>query len=379
MAIGVISRRGIGSIFDGGDLMNARCRRVIVFALTPLILVVCGSAWADPLPGEILKFQQLPLNNGLIPGIGPPPAIPGAPYYGHDELSTAVRTNENAPWQGVYMADDFADKFDTPVVHVRWWGSYINDQHGNPTNPGVKQFLISFEDDVAAGAPNNPVPWSHPGDLKFNQIVDRAAALAPGSGTFTEKLIPTPIMDGTPPMLPSEALYEYNAELHLGKEFQQLPDTVYWLKIVALVDAQRDGFIQWGWHNRDWSIHDPYASVPNPTPPPPGVFPGEHIIGGVIDPAKNFESPVWHFQDDAVTGEITVFPDPTMPIMPHVTQLGWEPKKYVFPWDGPTEIQQYSKDLAFELYTIPEPASCILLSMGLLSLALIGGGRQLRN
>ena len=56
-------------------------------------------------------------------------------------------------------------------------------------------------------------------------------------------------------MLPLEALYEYNAELNLGKYFPEHHDKVYWLKIVALVDVQRDGFIQWGWHDRDWSIH----------------------------------------------------------------------------------------------------------------------------
>ena len=33
--------------------------------------------------------------------------------------------------------------------------------------------------------------------------------------------------------------------------------------------------------------------------------------------------------------------------------------------DGPELIGQYSKDLAFELYTVPEPGSCLLLVTGL--------------
>jgi hypothetical protein len=316
---------------------------------------------ADPLPGEVLKFQQLPLNNGLTPYY-PAPLPGGAPYYGHDELSTATRTAPNAPWQGVFMADDFADKFSTPVVHVRWWGSYLNDFHGTPTFPGVKQFLISFESDVPAN-PNNP--FSRPGTPLLNQIVT-LGPLAPGSGTFTEKRVTTPEMAGMPPR---EALYEYNAELNLDKFFPEQRDTVYWLKIVALVDAQQDGPIQWGWHNRDWSIPDPLASTP------PAVVPGEGIIGTVADPIKGFTSPVWHFQDDAVSGGITVFPT-AVANMPSVEQFGYAPERYLFPWDGPDIISQFSKDLAFELYTqIPEPSTVLLSCIGFAAIGL----RRLRQ
>jgi hypothetical protein len=316
-------------------------------------------AVADPLPGEFLKFQQLPLNNGLTPYY-PVPVPGGAPYYGHDELSTASRTSPNIPWNGTFMADDFADKFDTPVVHIRWWGSYLDDNLGNPANPGVKQFLISFESDVPVG-PNNPLPFSHPGTPLLNQIV-RLGPLAPGSGTFTEKLLPTPLMPGMPPR---EALYEYNAELHLDKFFPQQRDTVYWLKIVALVDDQQDGPIRWGWHSRDWSIPNPLASTA------PAVVPGEHTIPGavVIDPDKGFTSPIWHFQDDAVSGTVNVFPNPNMPIMPGVEQFGYAPENYLPPWDGPSIIGQFSKDLAFELYSVPEPSTVLLACLACLAFA----------
>ena len=333
--------------------MNSRQLKLLLIALA-IGIGIGTRAWADPLPGEILKFQQLPLNNGITPYY-PAPVPGGAPYYGHDELSTATRTNPSAPWQGTFMADDFADKFSTPVVHVRWWGSYLDDFRGNPTFPGVKQFLISFESDVPVG-PNNPLPFSHPGTPLLNQIVT-LGPLAPGSGTFTEKLVPTPLMPG---MAPREALYEYNAELHLDKIFPELPDTVYWLKIVALVDAQQDGPIQWGWHNRDWSIPNPFASTP------PAVVPGEGIVGTVTDPAKGFTSPVWHFQDDAVSGSINVFPTAASN-MPSIEQFGYTPERYIFPWDGPDAIQQFSKDLAFELYTvIPEPSTGVLICIGVI-------------
>ena len=64
----------------------------------------------------------------------------------------------------------------------------------------------------------------------MNQVVRRGPILASGSGTFTEN----PIAIGGAPF--SEQLFEYNAELHLGNEFFEKPDTVYWLKIAALVD-----------------------------------------------------------------------------------------------------------------------------------------------
>src|SRR6185503_12077041 len=99
---------------------------------------------------------------------------------------------------------------------------------------------ISFESDIPVG-PNQP--FSRPGSPLLNQIVTRVPGpLAPASGTYTEKLVTTPLMAG---MLPREALYEYNAELNLGKFFNEQRDTVYWLKIVALVDGQQDGNIQW--------------------------------------------------------------------------------------------------------------------------------------
>jgi hypothetical protein len=191
----------------------------------------------------------------------------------------------------------------------------------------------------------------------LNQIVE-LGPLAPGSGTFTEKAIPTP-PGPIPP--PDGLLFEYNAELHLGKEFRQEPDTVYWLKIVALVNPFEEGPIQWGWHNRDWSIMDPYASTA------PAVVPGEVPIPSPF-------GPVWHFQDDAVTGPIDVTINPNMPIMPEIMQPSWEPRNYVYPFDGPEGIQQYSKDLAFELYTIiPEPSTLMLIGW---ALAVVGLHRR---
>ncbi len=323
--------------------------RHLLVALTIAVSCACFTriSLADPLPGEILKFQQLPLNLGL------PPSVGGAPFPGHDELSSAYPTFNAAGamtgWAGRFMADDFADKFDTPVVHIRWWGSYFDNYTGGTADFTAKKFLVSFESDIPASTAN---PFSRPGEPLLNQVVSKGP-LAPGSGTFTEKTI---FSDGAP-----EQLYEYNAELHLSKVFPEHHDTVYWLKIVALLDTNN---VRWGWHNRDYTIPDPLASTA------PAVVPGEFLAG--VIPGAGGILPVYHFQDDAVMGGVSILLDPTDPISPRIDQADFAPTHYVAPLDGPPEIAQFSKDLAFELYTrqIPEPASLGLLGLALTTLTL---------
>lgn len=346
-----------------------------------LLSLLSSTGFADPLPGEILKFQQLPMVTTQIDGVD---------YHVHDELSSlygfpdpTIPGGIVTDYFGTSMADDFADPFDTPVVHVRWWGSYLGNLI-NPDNP-IDKFLIAFESDLPAD--QNPIGnFSRPDQVLSTQIVNRGA-LAPGSGTFTEKLILSA-------PAPGEDIYEYNAELHLDKEFQQDPETVYWLKIAALpdvVDANGDGAVdaadlsiglatgaipQWGWHNRDYTIPDPFALAV--TPP---VAPGER--DEAVELGVPYPSEVWHFQDDSVSNPDTHLRlDPAMPNMPvdlFQNEFTYMPQNYVDGLDGPAAgvgtdgtthvgVSQFSKDLAFELYTrgpiIPEPASCVLMLVG---------------
>ena len=269
------------------------------------------------------------------------------------------------------MADDFADNFDSPVVHVTWWGSYLNNNINS--NQLVTKFLIAFEEDVPAGQlgpDGNTFPFSRPGKVLSTQIVDLVPALAPGSGTYTEQLVAAN---------PVEDIYKYNAELFFDKQFPQVRDEIYWLKIVALIDAPQTGTTldtQWGWHNRDYTISNPLAAA---------VVPGEVDEQPLIDPL--YPTEVWHFQDDAVESLVTItIDDPAMPNMPTVVQDNPFPTSYVDDLDGPgpilplgsghNGIKRFSKDLAFELYTVPEPATCMLLMIGLVAMAK-GTRRQL--
>jgi len=352
--------------------MNTSLTRRLAMASLVIALMRASSVQADPLPGrDVLKFTQQPMINTTLSSA----AGQTLTFNGHDELSTAY-SDQNAAgivfgYRGQFMADDFADKFASPVVHVKWWGSYLNKPAGIP-DASVRRFLISFESDI----PAPPGGFSRPGAPLLNQIVslDPDSILTPGSGTFTEKQAWPTSVDGP--------IYEYNAELHLGKEFRQQPDTVYWLKIVALVDAPpnlpADQRLAWGWHNRDYTKTNPLASTS------PAVNPGEHVDG--VLPTAPTPTRIWHFQDDAVTGFVHVLTPPTDPmsqIMPIVRQDVQGPTHYVAPHDGPTLISQFSKDLAFELYTVPEPAGAALLLSSAAGLAAVvrrrRGGRLAVN
>ena len=284
--------------------MNSSTIRRSILSIVALAAVCVAPALADPLPGEILKFEQLPLNDGMGPSVG------GAPYFGHDERSIAYLNSAGTGYNGSYVADDFSDKLSTPVVHVQWWGSYFN----NVVDNGVTQFQISFSSDVPA---LNGVA-SHPGPIISSSIVN-LGALSPASGTFTEKLINA--------ATPGDHLYQYNGELAVP--FKEQANTIYWMSITALTSDQNIG---WGWHNRDYGLTNPLFAP---------VSPGERNIGPAV-------SPVWHFQDDAIVGGIAN----------GVPVPGFASLFYQDNIDGPQGISSASEDMAFRLYTtsVPEPA-----------------------
>src|SRR5690348_13118852 len=105
-----------------------KSKKILITAAAATVAAMSfySPAHADPLPGEILKFQQKPLNNTVVG-----PAI----YNGHDSPSTAypaVLSNGTPGYQGFFFADDFADNFSSPVAHIRWWGSYPTNPNGTP-------------------------------------------------------------------------------------------------------------------------------------------------------------------------------------------------------------------------------------------------------
>ncbi|MGD0137804.1 MAG: hypothetical protein ABSD28_02935 [Tepidisphaeraceae bacterium] len=285
-------------------------------------------ASAQALPGEALKFQQLPLGD-LVTN-------PTSQFPGHDELSTASVNTASKAFTGTFAADDFSDNVTSPIVDVQWWGSYLP----NTAAPGqVQHFLISFETDVPA---NSASGFSQPGQSLSSQVVT-LGALAPASGTFTET--PQPSVAGGP----DGQIYQYNAEL--ANPFPEQAGTTYWLKIVALTTPAQQG-LQWGWHNRDYTIPDPYAAPP-----------GDSVLG-----TNDIGQPVFHYLDDAVTGDVTYIPG-VPPPQQDLIETNMSPLYYssnpTIDGFGATGVIPPSEDLAFNLYyNVPEPVGLPLLATG---------------
>jgi hypothetical protein len=284
-------------------------------------------ASAQPLPNEVLKFQQLPLGANL-----------NSKFPGHDELSTANLNSASGGYSGTFAADDFSDNVSSPIVDVQWWGSYLPS---TATQGQVQQFLISFETNATSTA-----GFSEPGQSLSSQVVNIAPSpLLPASGMFSETAVPSvPGPDGT--------LYQYNAEL--ANPFPEQAGTTYWLKIVAL-NSNLPGTVpvQWGWHNRDYTIPDPYAAPP----------------GDVIEGTNDNGQPVYHYLDDAVTGDVTYLPavpPPQSLIETNMSPLFYNSTNPAIDGFGATGIAAPSEDLAFSLYynpTVPEPVALPLLAM----------------
>jgi hypothetical protein len=296
-----------------------------------LALSAAAPVWAAPLAGEALKFQQLPL--------GDLATNPNSVFPGHDEPSTAMLNATGSAYTGTFAADDFSDNVSSPVVDVQWWGSYLPN---GATSNQVPEFLISFESNIPSGPNGN---FSQPGQpLSVQSVVP--GALAPLSGTFTQT--PEPAIVG-----PDGPLYEYNAELK--NPFPEVAGTTYWLKIVALTTPNDP--VQWGWHNRDYTIPDPFAAPP-----------GDALVG--VNAANQ---PVYHYLDDAVSGNVTYIPGASAN---GLIETDFAPLSYNTTTDGfAAGAVTPSEDLAFSLYyNVPEPFGLPLLAAGMFFLR-----RQRRN
>jgi len=232
-------------------------RKPIFLAALPLILCVFSYAGADG-GTDLIKWSQMP-------DMGP---------YGYDFSSeTSIPS---------MVADDFLCSDIYAVVDLHWWGSYYlpgqlwpypNSDNlpdptlGTGTPPGIVQgFVVEFYLDVPAGV-DPLMPWSHPGQLMYEQSIPMTQVTEVLYGTVTH-------VGGI-----QENVWQYNCVLPepFFQDMNLAPQdvdgdgvsdgTVYWLKIQA-VNANAD-LIQWGWHEADSLWHDNAVQnwPPNPHVP----------------------------------------------------------------------------------------------------------------
>lgn len=242
------------------------------------------------------------------------------------------------------IADDFEDDFDLPVLTVRWWGSYFENgnvvQHsptGGPPDPlaivpGVEDgYLISFFDDMPGPRldPVNPTPdYSRPRDLLGSYVIPYDLV----------RVTETPFVgwDG-------HQIWEYEADLwaaHLDHPsdlarpdgFHQRPGERYWISIAAEVG------------HTILEATDPLTGDTIWETVDTGKEAFEHYWGWHTSPLPNF---------DVATMSHLFMPNQEW-------QYGPE-------W-LPIQPQHELWDMAFELLTIPEPGSMLLMFCGLVSL-----------
>jgi hypothetical protein len=151
------------------------------------------------------------------------------------------------------IADDFRDPYSTPVMTVRWWGSYVGPTFqqvaGGVTpimGPGSEDgYLISFFSDIPAGT--GGVPYSRPGELLGSYAL-----------SFDKVWVePTSYIGWD-----QHPIWEYKANLmdaHLDHPtsyadpmgFRQKAGEIYWISIVAEVGhklelvTDPDGTVRW--------------------------------------------------------------------------------------------------------------------------------------
>jgi hypothetical protein len=333
--------------------MKLPIRAFLAAVALAALLASSISAQVPPhfMKGNVLKFSQ-PIQHVVDP------SMDFMHFWGEDIPSDFDWDKVMVPPQpdmeplppNWIIADDFRDPFDTPVLTVRWWGSYVGPTYtGPPTAPQPVPFGPGSEDGYAISffrdIPPDPaggVPFSRPGELLGTYVL-------PFEKVWVE---PTPYHgwpdDNLPPDDPRLQIYEYKANLmdaHLDHPsdladqmgFNQRPGEIYWISIAAFVGHKpvlipnQDGTVRWEVEETN-------------------KFALEHYWGW-------HTSPFNHAPDIAVMGHL---------VMPGNEWLygGW----------NPVQPRHNLPHMAFELFTVPEPASALLLMIG--TMAMLGIRRR---
>lgn len=120
-------------------------------------------------------------------------------------------------------ADDFLCDDPRPITAIQWWGAYWNGAY-NP--PLAEYFVIRFYSDV-------PGPPSHPGTMLYEELCT----------VYTEEW--------------DDAYSQFRYFQELTVPFEQIPGTIYWISIQAVMVFPP----QWGWceggpHWNDYAVQD---------------------------------------------------------------------------------------------------------------------------
>jgi hypothetical protein len=172
-----------------------------------------------------------------------------------------------------FVWDDWRCSGSGAVDDIHFWGSWLNDSVGM-----FQSIVVEIWSDVPAGAPNNPLPYSHPGAKLWQHYFLPNEWTMRGPYTGQEGWL-------TPARPPTSALvlpqnhvnyWQYNLE-HIANPFIQQEGAVYWLGLhvlptqvgpqfgwkTSLNHWNDDAAYYWFWNQNQYGwtdLHHPYTT-----------------------------------------------------------------------------------------------------------------------
>ncbi|MFC1889743.1 hypothetical protein ACFL4G_08315 [Thermodesulfobacteriota bacterium] len=177
--------------------------------------------------------------------------IPGDPYKMHfPQLPDEDGWDVNASFPSC-LADDFECTETGWVQDIHFWGSWLDGAPGH-----IDHFTVAIWSDLPVGHPDNPNPYSMPGEpMKVWQVYD-----------WVEVDVVSDLLEGwfdpsTGWAVPEDhnQYIQYNIFLDDQDWFLQEAGTIYWLFVCAEVDEGGP----WGWKTADLERYpEPYTGIP---------------------------------------------------------------------------------------------------------------------
>jgi len=214
------------------------------------------------------------------------------------------------------MADDWKCEDDRPVTDIHWWGSFIG--WTQPDLPPIlpSAFHIGIWTDVPDPNVNDPLDWSHPGALVWENMCD--SAVWNFAGYDVDPRI------GDPNFQENETCFQWAQFLSQDKWFYQEPNevtgtNVYWLSISAVYPAGTNfadpNFYPWGWKTRPHMFNDDAVRITQTSagtwPPVIGstlimtnCAPVEWPVGVSWDLAFELTTNAPAYEDEPIEGDI---------------------------------------------------------------------------
>ncbi len=239
------------------------------------------------------------------------------------DLETGWDVRSQYPYEpgvafGKLVADDFLCNQTGPITGVRVWGSWLNDLVIDPN----QSFQLAFWSDVPANIDPNR-PWSHPGSPLWWTVAPSLGipyATVPQEGFWDPNTARQMGVDNV--------VWQYDFAFPAGMAFQQTAGTVYWLSVqrINLVGPNDPSIFGWKTSFEEWNDDAAWTDSV-----------GDPLLGG---------PPLTTFWNELIIQE-------------DFTGAPW------------------SRDMAFQLATVPEPVTVSLLAgLGLLG---FGAVRRFRR